>query len=298
MSKKKIAITGGSGFIGRYFIEKYYNKYDILLCTRNFLEHPYCEVVKTDYSQKSLQNVLEGCNAILHLAGNRPHNNKRQDFLNNVILDHSIFQTAHELGISNIVFASSRGVYGQTPTPWKENSAVKPNNLYALAKLQSEMSAEYFNNKGMNIKSLRFTQIFGFGEYEENVISKFIKNCIDNKPITITVKGIYREYIYVKDLADALDKALSKENKKGVFNIGSGEVFTIEQIAYYLAEAFGRQNLVQMAQNCKTLNEKSLMDSTLFMETFKWQPQFTLKEAAADIANNFRKAYNSDHASY
>ena len=283
MAKTKLAVTGAFGFVGSHFIEMFADKYDIVAISRQQCTHPACDTAASDYSRDSLAEALEGCSAVLHLAAARPYR-KKSDFLRNLALDQCLFDTAHRLGIENVVFTSTRGVYGSLPAPWRETMQPAPENLYALAKQQSEAAAAYFNRKGMCIKSLRIAQVFGEGEYESSAISTFIRRIRENEPVQITVRGIVREYIYVKDLCNAFDKALSHEKTSGIFNVGSGETLTLEEIARTIAAAFGKPHLVTLAPHPKTVNEYSLMDSSLFRQHFGWKPAYTFQSAAEEIA--------------
>ncbi len=284
MQKPRIAVTGATGFIGSYFINMFADKYDIVGICRKNIKHTKYEIRVTDFSKESLKKAFSGCTAILHLAGSRLHQKKKTNFLQNLELDQNIFETALNLDIKNIVFASTKGVYGSLPPPWTENVKPAPENLYALTKYQSEAAAEYYNRKGLSIKTLRIAQVFGIGEYKDSAISTFIRHAKENKQIQITVKGIEREYIYVKDLCIAFDKAFSREKEFGVFNVGSGELINIEKIARTIATAFNRPDLVTIEPDLKKIGEHSLMDSSLFRKRFNWRPSYTFKSASEEIA--------------
>lgn len=283
MTKPKIAVTGASGFLGSNFIRMFSKKYDIVAIGRTSNVCQTGSVRVTDYSLESLQTTLKGCDAILHLAARRLYDQSDDLFVENVKIDHNIFLAAKKLGIENIVFASSRGVYGNLQTPWKETTCPKPNDFYALAKRQSEIAAEYFNRQGMKIKVLRIAQIFGIGEYKTSAISTFFRKASRGEPIIISVKGIEREYLYVKDACYALDHALNYSEEKGIYNVGLGETISLEKLARIIASAFGYENLVQIHSDFIIKNEKSLMDSSLFCKRFNWKPIYSLQKAANEI---------------
>ena len=135
----------------------------------------------------------------------------------------------------------------------------------------------------MNIKILRIAQIFGEGEYENSAISTFFRRASRGEPITITVQGIEREYLYINDLCHALDLALGHSEEKGIYNVGSGELHTLEELARIIASAFGHKNLVHVRSDCVAKKEKSLMDSSRFRERFGWKPHYSLQQAADEI---------------
>ena len=297
MAKIRLAITGGSGFIGRQFIQRFHDKYDIVVLSRKQLSFSHCEVRQCNYTAHGLKEVLSDCSAVLHLAAKRLHSSSKNDFQDNLFFDMNLFSTLSNLGIKNIVYTSTRGVYGHLPSPWHEKLTPQPDNLYALSKYQSEIAAEFFNRQhGLKIKTLRIAQVFGLGEYKSSAISTFIRKSQNNMPIEITVTGIEREYIYVKDLADAFDKALNNPDEKGVFNVGSEEVLSLEEIAKKIAKAFGREYLVRKSTTMKQIYEKSLMNSSLFRKTFDWKPGFSFKEACLDLAKMATSSTKVHHA--
>ena len=288
LARIKLALTGGTGFVGSHFLENFGDKYDIVLIGRKDIRHPKYETRQTDFSEGSLIDLLKDCTAILHLAAARPYLKSKKSFEENLIINQNVFKAALALDIKNVIFASTRGIYGTLPTPWVENMEPMPNTLYSLAKYQSEIAAKYYIRQGLNIKILRIAQVFGLGEYESSAIATFIRNCKENRPLEITVTGIHREYIYVKDLASALDAALGQTEVNGIFNVGSGEMVSLENIAKKIANAFGKPHLVHLVKNPKQLYEKSLMDSTLFRHTFHWSPSYSFEEAAEDIAMSIK----------
>lgn len=280
-----LIITGATGFVAKYFIDRYHDEYNITVLTRDeSFKDSRVNILVTDYSIDFLEKCFYNQDAILHLAARRPMNISNNELLENVKLDENIFSTANKLGIKNIVFTSSRSVYGKLKTPWKENSFLLPNNYYAIAKAQSEILANYYNNyKEMNIKVLRIAQVFGFGEYKESMISVFIDNLRNNKEIIVSVEGIKREYIYVKDLVSAFDKALKQFDTKGIFNLGINSQVTIKDIAEKLSKSFNKPELSVLSSELKYIYEDSLMDSLLFYKQFNWKPHYTFNDACDDI---------------
>jgi nucleoside-diphosphate-sugar epimerase len=286
-----VAITGATGFIGKYFIDKFSNKYSITVLTRdNNYKNSKANVKVTDYTKESLESILKECDCIIHLAAGRLYNSSNEELLKNILLDEKIFSIAYSLDIKNLLFCSSRGVYGDNKIPWNENQIPQPDNYYALAKRQSELLAEFYNRKGLNIKILRIAQVFGIGEFEKSMISTFINNLKNDKEIIVSVEGIKREYIYIKDLIDAFDVALSKKDIKGIYNLGSGEVSTIQEIANKLGTAFDKKELVKVDSDLKIINENSLMDSDLFYKTFNWKPAYTFEMASLDLVQDLQRA--------
>lgn len=290
-AKMKLVITGGNGFIGKWVLSMLPDNINAVVTSRNLdgiinVNNREFHCYTTDYKYESLCEILSGNDAVLHLAAKRPTESIQSECMQNAIVDFELFHACEKCNISNIVFLSSRSVYGRQKIPWTENSNPTPLNSYALAKLQSEQTAEFFNNRGLFIKSLRISQVMGLGEKDENVITVFIKNAVDKKPLTLTGGGnIKREYIYVKDLVDSLLLALSKPSIRGVYNLGSGCTVSIEELANLINYYFDNVGNLRYSDTFKIINEHSLMDSSLFYSEFKWAPKWTIENALQDMKN-------------
>lgn len=284
----KLLITGATGFLGHHAIQHFKNDFEVVglsrTCSR---QEKNLNIIKTDYSLNNLIKIAKGFDAILHLAACRPNNSELNLLKENVSLDFNVLHSAYELGIDNLIYISSRGVYGAQPIPWRENLEVSPENLYTLAKCQSEQMADYYIKKGLKIKVLRLAQLLGLGEYKGNVIRHFVESAYYKKAITLTVSGIEREYIYIKDALVALEVAIKEKNISGIFNVGSEEILTLKEMAVLISKAFGYDDLV--LEDIKAeLNERSLMNSGLFRERFNWCTKYDFESGVKDMAESLK----------
>jgi len=281
----KIAITGAAGFIGRHLTLALKGGHEVLALTRQAIHctDPALSCIRTDYSLEELRQLLQGCSAVIHLSAQRTYAGENANLLENGQLDYRLLQAAEDCGVNHVVQASTRGVYGTAPVPWLETTPPEPNSLYALAKLHAEATAGFFVRRGLCISTLRIAQVFGLGEYQSNVVTTFIRNAYHGKPITLSVKGIRREYIYIRDLIRAIERVLLQP-VSGIYNLGSGEVVSLEDMAQTIYHAFGRQDGIIKKKSRKDVNEYSLMDSSRFRECFSWSPEWSFASAANDIA--------------
>jgi nucleoside-diphosphate-sugar epimerase len=120
-------------------------------------------------------DALEGVEANVHLAGigapdgstRYPGLAEQQSFTANTAATYTIFQTARELGIPHVVWASSETVMGcpfaTVPPdflPLTEQHPVRPEYGYALAKAVGEQAAEYaVRTWGLDVTTLRFSVV-------------------------------------------------------------------------------------------------------------------------------------------
>ena len=285
----KVIVTGANGFIGRHLVSSLKRTHSVSALIRNKIYDHDKEVnwLSTDYSSDSLLRLLRGNDALIHLAAERSYGGITSICIENVSRDYRVFEAAKKAGVTHIIFASTRGVYGNQPAPWTEATPPAPCSVYALSKLQSEATADYFSREEISITTLRFAQVFGSGEFGSSVISTFLRNAFLGHPLVVSVKGIKREYIYVDDISSAIAKVLDSP-VNGIFNLGSGEALHIEEIASNILYAFGRHEMPEFTKEIRETYEFSLMNSEKFMRHFNWQPTYTFAQAAIKTAKEIR----------
>ncbi|MCF0147284.1 MAG: NAD(P)-dependent oxidoreductase [Clostridium sp.] len=249
-----IAITGGTGFIGQWILKLYSDKYKFKVLTRSLdmskdiYKHENIEYCVTDYSEDSLKKELKGCNGVIHLASIRFDKNQKEKFtryLDNIVLTENLFDVCNELNIKNIVFLSSRAVYGNSEeTVNIEEQKFNPMNLYGVSKATIELISEYYNDKyDMKIKSLRVSQVLGLGEREGYMFSIFLNSCLNKKTIYLYGEGKgERNYIYVKDLARAIIMSLEKNDFRGSYNIAGNRTISNSELAETMCKVFDNNN--------------------------------------------------------
>jgi len=287
----KVAITGGTGIIGKKLVEMPSVNHGKIILSRNSVnktpedrEMNYSHV-KTDYTIDSLKNIFCDVDAVIHLAALRQQKSVPDNSFKNVLLDYNVFKACEISNITNIVFTSSRGVYGNNPDiPWTEDSPPSPENPYSLGKLLSEKSAAYFNQKGLSIKCLRLAQVLSADAREKDMLGTFIENALQGKELQLYAnENQLREYIYVKDVVNGIVAALKKPDIQGIFNLGSGEQISIPELAKLIVEKSGGKSQVQQYTPEFDKHENSIMDSGLFYSTFDFEINWTIEEALTDI---------------
>ena len=245
---KRIAVTGGTGFIGSVFLEKYASIAEYIVASEHpekaRFEHDNITYLKSDYSYESLCSVFDGCDAVVHLAAKRPDRlseEKAESYIENIVVSDNVFRAAQYAGITNVVNISSVSVYDdKTDSPYLEGKE-HPMSFYGFSKLSSEIAADMYNRKyGMKIKSLRLAQVIGSGERGGYMLAIFADRCMKGEALDIFGDGSPRRgYVYVKDAARAIYLALCKEEVFGTFNIGMNFDISNLELAQAFCKAYG-----------------------------------------------------------
>lgn len=254
-----ILITGGAGFIGRYLTEKllvsnqvtiYDNLSNSSIENIFFLINNGVKFIKGDVLDfEKLLECSKNFDVVIHLAAK---SDVRESVINpkdtiNVNLNGTInvLKCCVQNKIKKIIFASSAAVYGDCKElPITEKSKTEPLSPYGKSKLDAEKKIREFADEfGFNAISLRIFNVYGKGQNENyaGVISKFVKNISENKPIVIYGDGEQtRDFISVHDVVEAFECAINSD-KNETYNIANGVSISVNDLAYMMIKKSGKK---------------------------------------------------------
>jgi UDP-glucose 4-epimerase len=151
-----------------------------------------------------------------------------------------VLEAARLNNISRIVYAASSSCYGLAKVPTKETDEVSPQHPYAFTKYLGEVSlfhwAKVYN---IQVNSIRIFNAYGTrsktnGNYGA-MFGVFMKQLIEKVPLTVVGDGEQsRDFVYVTDVAKAFLLAATSESHGEIFNVGSGNPRTINEIVSIL----------------------------------------------------------------
>ena len=303
----RVAITGATGFIGRHIVRALHDRGDHLILLGRDIEKLQStfsaqtgvfRLVQSDYVQ-GLDTALKGVEAVVHLAGLRYWKDRvMMDYIrSNVVNTDRLFSSAVAHGIDNIVFASTIAVYNPrfNSAPFSEDQCCSPQTHYGVSKLVCEKIAFYDNSRfGTKIKSLRIGQVVGQGEREGFMLSAMIRQARSKQPIEVWGEGVgTRDYVYIKDVVQAILDALDHPYTAGLFNISRGEAVTHLQLAETINQAFGNVGNVTFAAD--KLEDTSCVFASCERAECElgWRANWDLAEMFADLANVLERQEDS-----
>jgi UDP-glucose 4-epimerase len=170
-------------------------------------------------------------------------------FSNNSASTLVLFQAMLAAGVGKLVFSSTAAVYGQPErTPIEEDAALHPTNPYGESKLIVEQMLTWLHRvHGFRYASLRYFNVAGAiqgrgesHEPESHLIPLILDVALGRRK-SIRIYGsdyqtpdgtCVRDYIHVRDLADAHMLALAALEQKDrmVYNLGNGRGFSVREV--------------------------------------------------------------------
>ena len=259
IKNKKIAVTGGLGFIGSHIVETLSEDNEIVIIDNestgsieNIKHLPMENIHVTIGSINSinLEKVFEDCDFVLHQAAlpSVPRSIKDPIKSNraNITGTLKVLVAARNMNVSKVVCASSSSVYGDTPTlPKIETMNLNPKSPYAVTKATGELYCQTFTDLyDLPTVSLRYFNVFGPRQDPNSqysaVIPKFIEAIKNGESPTVYGDGTQsRDFTFVKNVVEANILA-SKSKETGVFNVACGRKIIINDLVYTINEIMGK----------------------------------------------------------
>lgn len=289
--KKRVLITGGSGFIGKHLQNKLSDYGAIIsIIDKNPVYIKSTNVIQSDISKDvNLKSAIRDISpeVVFHLAAyidrTSEFNIIRKMIEVNLVGTLNLFESLKDSSsCKSIIIAGTSEEYGNNQVPFKENYREDPVSPYSFSKVSiSYLSKTLFNVYKFPIVVLRPTLAYGPGQEETMFIPALIKTLLRNERFLITPGEQTRDFIYIDDLVEAYIKAGISEGYFGeIFNIGSGKAYKIKAVANRIASFLNKESLLEVG--AKDYRKAEIMsyyaDISKAKSCLNWMPQIDIEE--------------------
>ena len=216
----KVLITGGAGFIGSNLAKRLVEDghsvvvLDSLLRGNKLDKETYSQIEFIKGDVRDLQTVNQAsknCDLIFHFAAvlgvDIVADNPVETMDVEVIGTRNVVEAAFLNNVKKIMYASTSGIYGHSAieNALTEEVLVDPRTSYAMAKRYNEIYlASHHEEKGLNVVSLRFFNVYGKNQDNRMVVPRFFEQALENDPITVFGTGKQtRDFTYIDDTVEA-----------------------------------------------------------------------------------------------
>ena len=295
---KNFAVTGGAGFIGshlsKHLCELGYsvtiidnvNKKDKRFFSTGLTENITMKKIDIlDY--KKLETSLCNVDGIFHQAGlisvSDSFSHKKEYQNVNVKGTKNILEISKVYG-QKVVFASSAAVYGESKNiPILEKSPKLPSNPYGQTKLEAELLAKKYAERGVEVIGLRYFNVYGRTHLNQisGVIEKFVQKIKSGESPIVYGDGTQtRDFIHVNDVIHANLKAMQSNINFGIFNVGSGKSISIKSLLNMIYKTFDLPHPIRpIFKPEKKFDVKhSEASIELIKKYLDWKPKIFLKD--------------------
>lgn len=297
-------VTGGAGFMGSHVSEE-------------LLKLGHRVIVVDDLSGGFPENVPDGAifvegsileedlidrlfgeycfDYVYHLAAyaaeGLSHFIKRFNYQNNLIGSVNLINAAVKHNVKTFVFTSSIAVYGAGQTPMTEDMIPVPEDPYGISKFAVEQELKITHEMfGLDYVIFRPHNVYGerqnIGDRYRNVVGIFMNQLLLGQPMSLFGDGKQiRAFTYIKDVAPMIAESVhtAKGALNQIFNIGSDDPYTIEDLARIVAKAMGMEcRTIQLAPRNEV--KVALSDHRKAETVFGKRPKTSLEEGVQQMA--------------
>ncbi|EPY35950.1 dTDP-glucose 4,6-dehydratase [Strigomonas culicis] len=251
---KNLLVTGGCGFIGANFINRFmrthptvhvYNLDKLEYCSNlRSIEHadsPYYHFVRGDITNRDLVMhifVTYDIDTVVHFAAqshvDNSFGNSLSFTMNNVYGTHNLLECARVYNrLEKFIHVSTDEVYGEVKSSQFEEGMLNPTNPYAATKAAAEYIVKsYHISFNLPVLISRGNNVYGPYQYPEKIIPRFIMLLERGERLTVQGTGHNtRTFIHAFDVADAFSTLVDKGVIGEIYNIGSTDEHSVMEIA-------------------------------------------------------------------
>jgi NAD dependent epimerase/dehydratase len=303
--KKKVFVTGSEGFIGSHLVEKLLrNNFLVkaLVLYNSFSDIGWLKYIDKQYNKNLqicfgdirdiniLENLMKNCDFVVHLASliSIPYSyvSPRSFYETNVMGLLNLLEVSKKNKIKKFINTSTSEVYGTAETSLiKEDHILKAQSPYSASKIAADKLLESF------VKTFKFPGItirpfntFGPRQSKRAIIPTIISQILEKDPnIKLGNLKTMRDFNFIEDTTEAYIQALKLKKYHGqVYNIGSGETISVNEIAKLLLKISNKKKLIKIeSKRFRPINSEVMRlqaNAELAKKELKWKPKFKGKQ--------------------
>jgi GDP-L-fucose synthase len=295
LSKKRITVTGGAGFLGGYLTQELKTRgcRDIFIPRIEDYDLVQLGAVKKMYQDARPDIVIHLAAQVGGIEANRQ--NPGKFFYDNLMMGMQLMEIGRQTGLEKFVALGTICAYPKiTPVPFKEEDLwngypEETNAPYGLAKkMLLVQSQAYRQQYGFNSIFLLPVNLYGPGDNfdprSSHVIPALIKKCLDairedKKEIVVWGTGnASREFLYVQDCAEGIVLATENYERSDPVNLGAGFEISIKELVGLIIRLTGFKGSVNWDTSKPDGQPRRMLDTSRAQKEFGFKSRTAFEE--------------------
>jgi GDP-L-fucose synthase len=301
--KKKILVTGGSGFVGTNLLKRLSAENNFLLYSTYYKNKKFKKVTNVKYFKVDLEKlqdckkICKNIDIIIMCAANSSgaaimEKTPLVHLSPNIRMNINMAEAAYEAKVKKFIFISSNTVYPQVNFPVKEkNASFNFFDKYYVVGWMKRFSEIVMNIYGQRIKNnymktiiVRPGNLYGahdkFDPIKSKVIPSLIRKVVKKQnPLTVWGDGKdLKDFLHIDDFTDAILKIIKNTNNSVELNIASGKGYTIREVLNLILKIEQFNPKINFDRSMPTMIPKRLIDIAKAKKIINFKPKISLEE--------------------
>ncbi len=308
--KKKVLVTGGTGFLGKHLCENLRKReYEIITFTRKEYDITRERDVESLFQNKGHIDFVVHAAALVGGIGFNKENPGRI-YYDNIMMNTLIQEYARRHNVTKFLGIGSVCSYPKiTPVPFREESLwegypEETNAPYGLSKRSLLVQSQSYRQQyGFNAIHLVMVNLYGpydnFNLETSHVIPAMIRRIIEAKErgeqkIRLWGTGnASREFLYAEDAAEGIVLALENYDGKDPINLGSGMEISIRALAEKVSSLIGFEGDIVWDATKPDGQPRRCLDVSKAKSAFNFTAKTSLDEGLKKTIDWYRSSMSS-----
>lgn len=283
-----INVFGGNGFVGSRYCELTEKKYALPQVVLPPPKH-YSNLIKNDRDDYT---VKPGTTDIVYFISTISNYNVHTDPFVDIDTNlTTLIKVLESWKLSNpeatFNFISSWFVYGDVELPAKEDANCDPKGFYSITKRAAEqLLISYCETFDLKYRIIRLANVLGKSDNkiskQKNALQWMINEVVQGNDVNLYDGGqVYRDYIHVDDVVQAINLIIQKGAVDEIYNVGNGDKIYIGDVmnyVKYITKSKSQLNNIEALPFHKIVQSKNMVLDIYKIKELGYKPQYTMEQ--------------------